>query len=351
MNKKIDLDELIIEMKRKFPGDTLSEFEKIRYLYIELGKLLSFDINYVSVHDRKSEDIYWREVDFDNIDGNEFICRQISDMYGEILKRVDVDATPTWQPMLGDDDDFDPTFRHKYVIVKLQDGRKFIADLVYDMPFIQKGYGTMFFGTTIDEELLPDVEKLESIEIENADKKIGYSFPKDLNKTAYTYTDNFIQMLKADMQNEDNLRDYVAYNFSEEEAKNLKKNSLIKYKFDIMSRFFTVSDMGFREGRMVLEKIFLDFFTEEEKKEISLHDLLTEHEEYGFHHKVGNTDMMKCFVWKKAEGDYEYYIFEKGKNLRHINKEELQALVKREGFSSVSRYKRVPGIEDTEESR
>ena len=350
MNKKIDLDELIIEMKRKFPGDTLSEFEKIRYLYIELGKLLSFDINYVSVHDRKSEDVYWREVNFDNIDRNEFICRQISDMYAELLKRAGVSAESVWKPMLGDDDDFDPTFRHKYIVVKLSDGREFITDLVYDMPFVQKGYGTMFFGTT-EEELLPNIQKIDSLEIEAADKKIGYSFPKDLNKTAYTYTDNFIQMLKADMQNEEHLRDYVAYNFSEEEARNLKKNSLIKYKFDIMSRFFTVSDMGFREGRMVLEKIFLDFFTEEEKKEISLHDLITEHEEYGSYLRVGNTDMMKCFVWKKSEDDYEYYVFEKGKNLRNMTKEELQVLVKQEGFSSLSRYKKVPGIEDTEESR
>lgn len=350
MNKKIDLDELIIEMKRKFLGDTLSEFEKIRYLYIELGKLLSFDINYVSVHDRKSEDVYWREVDFDNIDRSEFICRQISDMYAELLKRAGVSAESIWKPMLGDDDDFDQTFRHKYTVVKLSDGREFIADLVYDMPFVQKGYGTMFFGTTT-EELLSDIETIDSKEIEAADKKIGYSFPKDLYKTTYTYTDNFIQMLKADMQNEDHLRDYVAYNFSEEEARDFKKNSLIKYKFDVMSRFFTVSDMGFREGRMVLEKIFLDFFTEEEKKEISLHDLLTEHEEYNGYRRVGNTDMMKCFVWKKAEDDYEYYVFEKGKNLRHISKEELQALVKQEGFSSLSRYKRVPGIEDTEESR
>lgn len=351
MDKKIDLNNLIKKMNDTFPDENSSELERARFLYIELGKLLKFDINYVSSSDLKSEDIYWKEVDFDNIESNEYICRQISDMYAELLRRADVNAEPVWQPELGDDDDFDPTCRHKFVVIKLKDGRNFIADLVYDMPFIQKGLKTMFFGEQ-ENELLEYVSKIDQQEVEDIDQKNGYKVPKDADKTSFSYIDEFIKMVRDDIYVEDHLRDYVSINFSEEEANNIKQNSLIKYKLDIISRFFTVSEMGFREGRMFLEKIFLDFFTEEEKKAVKGYNLITEHETFdGMGRHVGNTDMLKCFVWDKGDKSYEYYIYEQGKNLRHMTKEELKALMKKEGFKDYSSYSKVPGLDDEDDAR
>lgn len=346
MENRINLDELINKMNNAFPNERLTEMEKVRYLYIELGKLLKYDINYISASERKSEDIYWKNVDFDNIETNECTCRQISDTYAELLKRAGINAESVWKPMIGDDDDFDPTFRHKYTVVTLSDGRKFIADLIFDLPFLQKGIEPMFFGTTT-EELLPDVQKIDKEEVKNADIKFGYSYPKDLYGNEFVYIDNFIQLIKDDMDNEEHLRDYVSIQFSEEEARNIKQHSLIKYKLDIISKFFTVSEMGFREGRTFLEKVFLDLFTEEEKKQISMHDLITEYETFedGWY-KLGKTDMMKCFVWKKGDKDYEYYLYECGKNLRKVEKDEIVGLMDREKYRNLSRYNKIPGIED-----
>ncbi|MCI8276650.1 MAG: hypothetical protein HFJ46_01745 [Clostridia bacterium] len=88
MDKKIDLDEIIRKMYEKFPGDILSEVEKARYLYIELGKLLKYDIDYYTDYDVKMLDVYYKSVDFDNITENEYVCTQISSIYAEALRRV-----------------------------------------------------------------------------------------------------------------------------------------------------------------------------------------------------------------------------------------------------------------------
>ena len=358
MDQKINLDEIINQMRIKYPEESLTEFEKARYLYIELGKLLSFNINYISGHDKKSEDIYWEPVDFDDIKKNEYVCRQISDMYAELLRRAGIDSEPKWKLNEWDVEESlipeEMTFRHKFTVVKLKDGRHFIADLVYDLPFIQKGMEPMFFGKKVDPLLQDDkLQKIDSDEIKEADRKIGYSYPADLQKSEFVYYDDFIQKVKADMSNEEHLRDYVSVQFSEEEAQNIRSNSLIKYKFDIITKFFDVKKFGFREGRMVLEKIVKDFFTDEEKENITMHDLFTEHEEkHEFGYRVGDTSMIKCFVWKKGENDFEYYIYEKGKNLRKVAKDEFIGIMKKDNYHNQdSRKNKIPGIEDDSDVR
>ena len=357
MDQKINLDEIINKMNEKYPECKLTEFEKSRYLYIELGKLLSFNINYILGDGTKSEDIYWEPVDFDNISKNEYICRQIADMYGELLKRAGIGAKPEWRLREWDIREFltddDMTHRHKFTIVKLKDGRNFVADLVFDMPFIQKGMEPLFFGKVAyplfehENLLIIDPE-----EIREADKKIGYTYPIDLYETEFAYYDSFIQMIKEDMNNEEHLRDYVAVQFSEEEAQNVRNNSLIKYKFDIICKFFDITKLGHREGRMALEKVLGDFFTEDERKTISMHDLITEHDKQD---EDGNcigttTSMIKCFTWKKGSNDFEYYIYEKGKNLRKIDKEEFLELIKKERYKNEDvKNNRIPGIEDTDD--
>ena len=85
----------------------------------------------------------------------------------------------------------DWTFRHKFTVVKLKDGRQFIADLVYDLPFIQKGMEPLFFGTR-EHNCMPEVQKIDQAEIREADKKFGFSYPIDLTGNVFVYYDNFI---------------------------------------------------------------------------------------------------------------------------------------------------------------
>lgn len=329
MDVKINLNDIIKKMNEDFPEDSLTELEKARYLYIELGKLLKFDINYISVSDIKTDDAYWKAVDFDNITENEYTCRQISGIYAELLKRAGIKAEAKNKPKTKEQlrYDQDPSY-HQYTVVSLKDGREFIADLVDDLVHIQMGLETKHFGDDLEVNL-PNVLTLDKEEVKRIDEKIGYSYPKDVSKSYYVYVNDFIQMLKDDMQNDEHLRDYISVVFSEKEANSFKRGSLIKYKFDIISRFLDTRKLGAREGKMFFDELFEEFFTEEEREEIKAYTLITEHMD---ENKIGKTDLVKCYVWKKSDNEFEYYLYEEGMNLRNIKKEELQEFLKREGY-------------------
>ena len=341
MGDKIILNDIIQKMNNAFPENNLTELEKARYLYIELGKLFRFDLDYISMSDYKTEDAYWKSVDFDNIEINSFTCRQISAIYAETLKRAGINAVSINKPKSDEQLMYDPEPNyHRYTVISLSDGREFIADLVDDLAYIQQGMETIHFGNDLEEKL-PKVVTLGRDEILAIDTKIGYSYPKDIERTSFVYVDDFIQMIKEDMQNEDHLRDYISINFSEEEANNYKSNMMIKYKFDVIGRFFNTKKMGAREGKIFLDKMFSEFFTEEERKEIKAYTLITEHED-GRH--LGKTDLIKCYAWKKSEEEYEYFLYEEGKDLRNISKEELEGFLKREQYvNKWDRYK-IPGL-------
>lgn len=143
VEKEINLNKIINEMHQKFGKDGLSEVEKARYIYIELGKLFRYKMDYLTLYDRKQEDIYYAPVDFDNIKTNSWICVQMSNIYVEALRRVGIRAC-TQKDARGQDD---YSFIHQYTAIHLSDGRNVIADLIYDLPYIQLGMKTNYFGT------------------------------------------------------------------------------------------------------------------------------------------------------------------------------------------------------------
>ena len=119
VKKEIDLNKIIQTMYRKYGKEGLTELEKARYLYIELGKLFRYDMNYLTYYDRKKEDIYFNQVDFDNIKDNAFTCVQMSQIYIEALRRVGGEAK------LQDDirNQIGYSMSHKYAVINLADAQ------------------------------------------------------------------------------------------------------------------------------------------------------------------------------------------------------------------------------------
>lgn len=338
MSRKINLNKLIEKMNKRFPEGSLNEIEKARYLYIELGKLLKFDINYISSSERKSEDVYWKPVNFDKIEDNEFICRQIAEMYAELLNRAGLNAKRHYRTM-GEviDEYFDPTCKHAYTVIKLQDGRKFIADLVYDLPFIQGGMNTLFFGEK--DERREDIVLINQDEVREIDKKIGYSYPVDLYKSAYVYTNEFYKMIKEDLENPERLKEYIDATYPETERSDI----LTRYKLDAITRFVDTSKMGFREGRMFLERLFGEFFSKEERERITMSNLITENER---EHYYGPTKMMECFTFDRGDGMYDYYMYVPGNKLERMSKEKIKVMMNIDSYVPISKKEEIPGFED-----
>ena len=338
MARKIDLNKIIKKMDAQYPNGELSELEKARYLYIELGKLLKFDINYISSSDRKSEDVYWRYVDFDKIEDNKYICRQIAEMYAEILNRVGIKAQREYRTF-GEivDEYFDATGRHAYTVVELTDGRKIIADLVYDLPFIQKGLETISFGTATENRF--DIDLLDKKEVYEADKKIKYMSQINTETLTYVYSDEFYKMVKAEIENPEILKEYVDATYPEQD----RSDVLVRYKLDAISRFFALEKLGFREGKMFLKKLFQEFFTEEEKTKIKKCDLITEGERP---HYYGETKMMQCFALDRGNGSYDYYMYVTGNNLERMPIDKVRSLVIADSYSPLSSVETIPGFDE-----
>lgn len=338
MAKKIDLNRIIKKMNADFPNEDLSELEKARYLYVELGKLLEFDINYISSSERKSEDVYWRPVDFDRIDDNKYICRQIAEIYAELLKRVGINAKRHFRTM-GQviDEYFDSTGRHAYTVMKLSDGRKIIADLVYDLPFIQKGLETVSFGTSTENR--DDIDLLDPAEVYEIDKKIKYMSQIDQKNLTYVYSNEFYRMVREEIENPEILKEYVDSTYPEEDRNDI----LARYKLDAISRFFELEKLGFREGKMFLKKLFQDFFTEEEKSKIKKCDLITEGERPHFY---GETKMMQCFALDRGNGKYDYYMYITGNNLERMSKDKVKSLVLADCYSPLVKSEPIPGFDE-----
>lgn len=230
-----------------------------------------------------------------------------------------------------------------YTVIYLKDGRKVVADLMYDLAYIQKGLKTYSFMSTFSEEA--GLDEIKPEELEEIDEKIGYKMT--MSKTS-VYTDYFVEMLKEEMKDEELLRDFVRQNYSEEEARNLKPDYLVKYKFDVLSRFFQLKSMGVNEAKTLLSDIFTGFFNKKENEDINSYSLTTEHEAPN---KVGHTDMIKVYSWRRPDGVYEFYIYEKGYNLRKISREELKQKIQENSYiATKKRELRIEGL-DSEENQ
>ncbi len=321
MSKVIDLDKIIEKMNTTFQNKNLTELEKARYLYIELGKKLQYDINYDTDFEIKERDVYFKPIDLDNIQTNSYVCTQISKMYTELLNRAGIQATT-------EKTNNDIKMPHVFTSITLKDGRKILTDLTLDLSNIQKGLMTEYFGY-LDED---GYTKIDNDELDRIDSNIGYKYKMNSNQSEYT--DYFIKALKDELEDEDKLRDYIKNSYSEQEWKDYKPEYLVRYKFDVISRFLKINDMGFREGDNFLRYLYKNFFTNEEKKYFNSYKVSNEVQKEG---TIVDTEEIRCYKLKAKTGEgYEYYIYEKGQNLRKIDKEELRERLSRKKYISAT---------------
>lgn len=314
VEKEINLNKIINEMHQKFGKDGLTELEKARCLYLELGKLFRYKMDYLTLYKRKQEDIYFDAVDdYDNIKTNSWICVQMSDIYVEALKRVGIRAC-TQKDINGQSDYSMP---HKYTVINLSDGRNIVADLIYDLPFIQLGMKTNYFGTNSEngqKDLISDDE------IKEIDDRIGYT--TCISETEKAYTESFLEMIKQELADPEKMKAYVKDVYNGEEY---KAEKLVEYKLDLISRFFGLEDMGFYEGSKVLARLYKDFFTDEERKKLSF--ILLRKEPYE-NHCVGNVEEIACYCFKKSKDSCKYYVYEEGKGLINITRDDVKEKIK-----------------------
>lgn len=217
--------------------ENLSETEKAYYIYLELGKILSEDPQFVFT-DRKGKEEHYN----DSIDENYYgICKSISELYVSILNSEPIGIEAELVKKYPDS-----PITHIDTILNLN-GKKYIANLISDLSRIKTSRRVNSFGFDLSrtdpdpirnqenmaylerlEQYYGKIESIPRADIEKLDKKLNYStFLKDIkSEERGVYTDDVIKLLSKEMNDTELFKKYVL------KEKDVSDDEILKYKLD-----------------------------------------------------------------------------------------------------------------------
>lgn len=177
-----------IEGVRKYCKENyLNELEKIRYVYIDLGRKYYFNLDFAFGNTKTRKQIYRRSKNMNSIDKSvytgEIICTTLSEIYKKIMNDLGVDVKVESEDM---------SFSrcpHVYNVVTDRSGIRYIVDLQRDLENIQSRAVTKAFGLSLDDKK----EIFSRFELERIDRKIGY-----IDNENY-YSNDYLFLLKYDI--------------------------------------------------------------------------------------------------------------------------------------------------------
>lgn len=279
----------------------LSDLEKARFVYLELGKMVSFNEEYCFGNSKIKNKIYKSQTkieDLKNIKDNKIICVSLSNLYNCMMEKIGIKAVQAHD--INDS-------RHAYSEFEI-DGKRYKADLQRDLHFIQTRSRTWEFGE-IDVSVAES--KVNTEEIEKIDAKIGYSYQGERD----------FQRFMANIENEIRTVDELD-----------KKMNIILNK---ISEYEDISKMEYSEKIWYYYYIIKRMLTLQEKKRECENQLYTE-----------DNDKRKytcCISVLKRDGEFYRMIYsEKNGKFIPVEDEILIKLIK-DGLKTCKNEK-IPGL-------
>lgn len=162
------------------PQET-NEIEKIRWVYINLGKIISY--NYKDLDFKTKVSIN------DNYISKYQTCIQVSDLLNEMLNSIDGISCVSVERQM-DKKYFDEA--HRSNVVTLSTGERIVLDLIYDLPLIQNNCQTKNFGFFDDGDINTII--ISTFEDKQMDSKLGFNTD---------YNDNRLRELKYNLRHQD----------------------------------------------------------------------------------------------------------------------------------------------------
>ncbi len=231
MKKMGKLEEYIKHVREKTQG--FSDLEIIRYVYMDLGKRLAFNLEYGFGNSKKRTQLYRESGREDAIDKaletNVIICKTVAAMLEKILREFDIMApmeVASWE---------DNKMPHVYNIAYIERG-EFVLDLQADLPYIQSHSFTRQFGMSpYDREEYVITRR----EIEEMDEKLGFVSQKQY------YADEYVEFLKLSMSGVTDFNTKVKVileNIEPYTSKNMKYAELKRYHENIIHQLFSIEE-------------------------------------------------------------------------------------------------------------
>lgn len=208
--------------------ENVSILEKVRWIYIKLGELFSYDYTVVSKPKEALKELTFE----DNYISPYQTCIQISQIMNIILNSLG----PECKSKIVDTQDSVRGINnstHKANSIEFSNGEKYLLDLTLDLYLIQSGCQTKHFGFTTPNG---EYDILPLLECERIDKSFGIIKYGE-------YTDKKIN----DMKSRLNSIDYSS----------MTEDEILNYKLSMLNTLVP-KFRGSHEGKMYLNKLFIE---------------------------------------------------------------------------------------------
>ena len=290
MNEKTNFSKVIDKLPQN-----LTEMEKARWLYIELGKHFKYNMSVFYMSEEELGKIYNEEISIDEENSNLSICKPINQIYVLLLERMGISATVKEFPGKY-------TYNHVGTVIEFpKENMTIYTDLTVDLFRIQQGLRTENFAFTSPNGIYDILSRKELRDIDN---KIGYTY-------LGLYVDEFVDRISEEMKDDETVRKYI----SKKGTERLHTSE----KFEFLLKQMPLTKMGYVEARNFLIYLISNVFKEEDKRNISQYDLYREGNN-------GSKEFLNCIVIRDEEPDY--YIQRDGKDILKISKDEMENLLK-----------------------
>lgn len=265
-----ELEEYIETLKEE--TKSFSELEVIRYVYIKLGKVMTFDLKFAFGSEKNKNKIYKyslcnRKSLNKYLESKTIICKSLAYLLEYVLKELGINIITVF------DDDYAVNYTHVYNIIRLQDGNCIKIDLQSDLEFIQAHLRTRYFGQAI----YSTCKGINRDELEQIDKKIKY-----ISDSEY-YADDYDYLIKTVIDYFPNLNDKLEFLLSNLDPYDYYKN------------------MGYAEFRWHFFNRVNLFLTSKEKRKIHVLDMYYLHGQERFY--------TLCFMVDINNNEREIYLY------------------------------------------
>lgn len=164
--------------------ENLTDIEKIRYLYVELGKIFSYDYRMTV-----DQSVAKEKIDYSSNSISRYqTCTQISEILSILINNLECNCKAKVVKRNIEGVRFEN--EHVCVEVEFNNGIRILLDLTLDLYTIQSGMKTKYFGYITNATNDYDIISLK--ECKEMDKKLGFILD--------TYTDDLIYKVRDDLE-------------------------------------------------------------------------------------------------------------------------------------------------------
>ena len=181
---------LALEIKKKLENRNFDEFTTIRYIYLYICKIFSYDSRfYNTMRPKLREEIYYKEIDINNVNDFEVVCLTLSKVLIDVLSLFGIKGELV-------EEKTDSLYKHTYVVVNSKGYRlKLDPTKFYDTARVKLHLSTYgFIDLDGNNEIYDDILEADR-KIHYCDKKF-FSYDNYHNFTIKSIRNVFIKVAR-----------------------------------------------------------------------------------------------------------------------------------------------------------